>query len=759
MKKLFYLVLAVVLACSCHQALDATKSEFSVEEQSLASRQLIERVVGRKASRSFEVRINPQQEDGKDWFAYSSEGNKILLEGNNGVSIASALREYLEDYCFWHRSWCGSSENLPEPLPLPTGTIKKTSPYKYRYYLNYCTFNYTMSWWDFERWQKEIDFMAMNGINMPLAVTGQNSVWKRVYKSLGFTDEELESFFSGPAYFNWFWMGNLDGWGGPLSQNLMDKHEELQKRILYAERSLGMSPVLPAFTGHVPPTFPQKFPDVKVKTTTWVNFDPVCILQPDEPMFNEIGKKFLEEQSALYGTNHLYTADTFNENLPPQNDSLYLSGMSSQVYQAMKEVDPDAVWVMQGWLFHHKRAFWGLPQIEALLSGVPDEGMIILDLWSERFPVWNRTNSYYGKPWIWCMLHNFGQNITLSGNVSSVANDPALLLKNPQALNMLGIGLTMEGIEQNPAIYALMLENVWRDSPIDTDEFLKDYLSRRYGSIGKDSQALEAWQIIFRSAYENTVNNGGQESILTGRPCFALNPGGTTNTNIHYDNADLLKAWDLLISCAREFEAPCSDGFCYDLVDVSRQMLANYASVVQQAAFEAYQSGNLALFKERSADFLSLMDDMESILSTRKEFLLGRWLSDARRFGDSSQEKDLCERNARNLLTLWGNKDCRIRDYACRQWSGMMSGFYRPRWERFFDSVQSAMESGIEFDQKAFDESSKDWEWDWVNSHESYATEPTGDSVRECLQVYEKYRPLMSAAYNITEKGLDKEMI
>ena len=125
-------------------------------------------------------------------------------------------------------------------------------------------------------------------------------------------------------------------------------------------------------------------------------------------MFNTIGEMFLKEQSALYGTNHLYTADTFNENLPPQNDSLYLSGMSSQVFQAMRNVDPEAVWVMQGWLFHHKRAFWGLPQIEALLSGVPDDGMIILDLWSERYPVWNRTESYFGKTWIWCMLHNFG---------------------------------------------------------------------------------------------------------------------------------------------------------------------------------------------------------------------------------------------------------------------------------------------------------------------------------------------------------------
>lgn len=725
-------------------------------DQTYAAKALIERVVGKRTAASFAVRIVPEQEDGKDWHSYYAEGQKIVLEGNNGVSVASALKQYLEEYCDWQRTWCGSSENLPDPLPLPEGKVKKVSPYKYRYYLNYCTFNYTMSWWDFERWQQEIDFMAMNGINMPLAVTGQNSVWKKVYKSLGFTDEELESFFSGPAYFNWFWMGNLDGWGGPLSDDLMKKHEELQKQILYAERSLGMHPVLPAFTGHVPPSFSEKFPQAKVKTTSWVNFAPVTILQPDEPMFNTIGKLFLEEQTALYGTDHLYTADTFNENLPPQNDADYLRGMSAQVYQAMKEVDPKAVWVMQGWLFHHKKAFWGLPQIEALLSGVPDEGMIILDLWSERSPVWNRTNSYFGKPWIWCMLHNFGQNITLSGNVSTVASEPARLLQDPEASNMVGIGLTMEGIEQNPAVYALMLENVWRDTPIDTDEFLKSYLGRRYGSLGPDDAALKAWQIIFRSAYENTVNNGGQESIITGRPNFAKNPGGTTNTNIHYDSADLIKAWDLLVDCARDVD---SDGFRYDLVDVSRQVLANYASILQQSVAEAYKAGDVALFKKCSKAFLNLIDDMEKILATREEFLLGRWIGDARRFGDSPEDKDLCEKNARNLLTLWGNRDCRIRDYACRQWSGMMSGFYRPRWERFFDSVQAALEGGYEFDQKAFDEASKDWEWSWVNSHETYPEKPSGDSVKECLKVYRKYRSAMEQSYNITVEGEDKEMI
>ncbi|MCM1178043.1 MAG: alpha-N-acetylglucosaminidase, partial [Bacteroides sp.] len=453
-------ILLLLVSCS-----SPVRTEFTERERNKAVKDLVSRVTSGRQD-AFRLKITDVQQDGKDWFSVYSEDGRIVLEGNNGVSVASALNHYLKEYCGWHYTWCGKDTALPATLPLPDGKVTKVSPYKYRYYLNYCTFNYTMSWWDSGRWQQEIDFMALNGINMPLAVTGQNSVWQRVYRKLGFTDKELESFFSGPAYFNWFWMGNLDGWGGPLPQGFMDKHEELQKNILFAERSLGMTPILPAFTGHVPPAFGEKFPDAKIRKTSWVNFPEVSILDPGEDLFTEIGRLFIEEQTKLYGTNHYYTADTFNENTPPTNDSTFLNDISNKVYNSMSEVDPEAVWVMQGWLFYHGRKFWGDNEIRALLGGVPDDRMLILDLWSERFPVWSRTEAYYGKPWIWCMLHNFGQNITLSGNVTSVANDPAGALHDPGAGKMLGIGLTMEGIGQNPAMYALMLENVWRDTPV-----------------------------------------------------------------------------------------------------------------------------------------------------------------------------------------------------------------------------------------------------------------------------------------------------
>ena len=712
----------------------ATQTDFSLREQIRGTEALVERITGHHHG-DFKVVITGTQKEGKDYFALYADNGKIVLEGNNGVSAASALNHYLKEYCNWHYSWCGNSTTLPEQLPLPGDRTEKVSPYKYRYYLNYCTFNYTMSWWDFDRWQREIDFMAMNGINMPLAVTGQNSVWQKVYRRLGFTDQELETFFSGPAYFNWFWMGNLDGWGGPLPQRFIDKHEALQKQILYNERVLGMTPILPAFTGHVPPAFETKFPEAKIRKTSWVNFPQVSILDPSEELFTRIGRMFIEEQTALYGTNHYYTADTFNENEPPTNDSLFLSDISHKVYSSMNAADPEAVWVMQGWLFYHEAHFWGDKQIRALLDAVPNDRMIVLDLWSERYPVWNRTNAYYGKQWIWCMLHNFGQNITLSGNVRNITTAPAAALHDPNAGNFCGIGLTMEGIEQNPYIYALMLENVWRDEPVSVDEFLDGYLVQRYGA--KMADAKRAWQILSNTVFENELNNGGHESIITGRPTLLKNPKGTTTTEACYDESALTEAWDLLMRCA---DSLTSDGFRYDLVDITRQVLADHASDIQQQCATAFENKNSKEFGIASHEFLTLVEEMDRLLATRSEFLLGRWLESAKAMGDTEEEKILYEQNARNLLTLWGDKECYLHDYACRQWAGMMSGFYLPRWQRFFEELDNELSNGIPFNAKAFEERIKEWEWEWVLGKETYTVVPSGDEIDICRELYAKYR-------------------
>jgi len=707
-----------------------------------ASYAFIKRVIPQKSS-AFVVQQLTKGD--KNAFEIESKHSKIILRGSNGVSVASALYYYLTQYCHCQITWNGTNLNLPKILPVVAYKIHKTTPYNYRYYLNYCTFNYSMSWWGWDRWQKEIDWMALHGINMPLALTGQEYTWYEVYKNMGFSDADLNEFFCGPAYFSWFWMGNLDSWGGPLPLSWMQNNRDLQQRILQRERDLGMKPILQSFTGHVPPSFQKHFPKSKLKKINWGNgFADTYILDTEDPLFAEIGRKFIETQTRLYGTDHLYSADTFNENEPPTNDTTYLSALSSRVYQAMSNADPNATWVMQGWLFYSDRKFWQAPQIKALLNAVPNDHMIVLDLATEIEPVWKRTNAFYGKPWIWNMLHNFGGNIVLFGRMDGVANGPATALKDPNSKQLEGIGLTMEAIEQNPVLYELMTSNTWQGEPINIDEWLKQYQLNRYGHINKYTQ--QAWEVLHHTVYSGgTIIRDGSESIITGRPTLDSNTVWT-HTTLNYKPKDFLPAWDAMIkaipSCSN------SDGFRYDLVDVTRQALANYALPLQRKWIDAYRQKNIPDFKKYSRQYLQLISDMDALLATRKDFLLGPWLADARKQGNTIAEKDLYERNARDLITLWGDANSPLHEYSCRQWSGLLNDFYRPRWEKFFALLDEAMRQGREADLKDFDKSISQWEWQWVNSHKGYPVQANGNSISQADVIYNKYRKLIGAAYN-----------
>jgi len=574
-----------------------------------------------RASQIITAKINA--EEGNDVFEIESRNNKILIRGNNGVAIASGFYYYLNNYCHAQITWNGINMKLPAILPAVPAKIHKKANFNYRYYLNYCTFNYSMSWWDWSRWEKEIDWMALHGINMPLAITGEEYTWYLVYKEMGFTDEELQSFFCGPSYFSWFWMGNLDAWGGPLPLSWMQSHLELQKKIIARERALGMKPVLPAFTGHVPSAFKNKFPSAKLKTTNWTNgFSDTYVLDANDSLFAVIGKKFLQKQTALLGTDHLYSADTFNENEPPSDNPEYLSALSAKVYEGMKQADTAAVWVMQGWLFYSDRKFWREPQTKALLQAVPDNKMIILDLAAEIEPVWKRTEAFYGKPWIWNMLNNFGGNTNIFGRMETVATEPLNAFKSADKKKMYGIGLTMEAIEQNPVIYELMMNNVWNNDTITLSKWLPQYIRNRYGKYNDTLAA--AWQVLKQTAYTVTpekYKRDGAESIIQARPTFD-SLTRWANTRLNYNNSDLAIAWDKFIQ--QSINCKSSDGFEFDLVDITRQVLANYATVVQQEFTTAYQQNNWNTFNAAANKFIELIDDLDKLLATRKDFY---WVS------------------------------------------------------------------------------------------------------------------------------------
>lgn len=134
------------LKCLLLAVISALLTACTKDPQIQAAYDLIERVTPGYSDQFKLELIEPVE--GMDAYEISSDGDKVVLKGNNPVAIATAFNQYLKYTCNVHISWLGNRLDLPEKLPLPTETIKNTINGKYRVYMNYCTVSYSAAWWD-----------------------------------------------------------------------------------------------------------------------------------------------------------------------------------------------------------------------------------------------------------------------------------------------------------------------------------------------------------------------------------------------------------------------------------------------------------------------------------------------------------------------------------------------------------------------------------------------------------------------------------
>lgn len=690
-----------------------------------ATQGLLERLLPGQSA-GFRLEVIAAEGD-HDVFEIETRDGQVVLRGNNGVALASGLNWYLKYYCQCHHSFTGGSQlELPQPLPEVKPKVRRLSTAQHRYFLNYCCFGYSLPWFDWSQWERLIDWMALNGINLPLSVTGQEAVWQAVGRHFGVAPKDLEDFLAGPPYLPFGWMGCLDGHGGPLPQSWIDAHLALSRRIVERQRALGMRPVLQGFTGHLPPAIARQHPTARVQKIKWIEWE-TLLLDPLDPLFGRVASAFLEEQTRLLGTDHFYAADTFIEMIPPSGEPAYLSAIGRSIYEGLAKTDPQAVWVLQGWPFYHARQFWTQPRIEAVLAPVPDEQILLLDLYCEKTPVWNLTRAFCGKPWVWCNIQSFGNRVWLGGALDRINRDLFAARQDPQAGRLRGLGFVNEGLDFNPVVYELLLELAWRDGPVDLPAWLRDFARRSYG--GRHEAAEQAWDLLHRTVYQAAFDNPVAYTTVP-----SLNsPRGTP-----YDTDLLAKAGQLLLSAADDLGK--SDAFRFDLVNVTRQVLGNHSAEFQHRIIEAFEQKDRDQLRRAMDALREFLVDLDALLATRPEFLLGAWIGDARRWGMTEAERDRLEWNARRVLTLWGDTPA-LRDYASRQWSGMLTGFYLKRWELFAAHLDQALAARTPFDREAFLDAMFAFETGWAQATDRYPREPRGDSIQLARRLSAKYGP------------------
>ena len=689
-------------------------------------------------SKKFELIYSPSSVDS---FTISTSSSKIQITGNSQTSLAVGYNHYLTKFLNSSISWTGDNiNNFPTVLPEISTPITKKRAFKYTYYLNVCTFSYSMVWWDWSRWERELDFMAMRGINMALAFTGQEYVYLETMKQLNISEAEiLQEFFVGPAFLAWQRMGNIRGWGGPLRKDWIEEQFKLQLMILKRMKELGIKAILPAFSGFVPKSLKDKFPEANItQAERWYgfpdNYTKVFMIEPTDPLFNLIAKRFTDNLQKFFGvTDHLYNGDQFNEVDPSTHNPEYLKSAGKAMIDGLTASDPEAVWVLQGWLFAYSPFWKNITDIEAYLSGVDKEKIIILDLYSDVKPVYNKTNSYFGKPYIWNELHDFGGNMGLYGKLPVLMNEPFAALNTVNS-SMIGVGITMEGIFQNMIVYDLLLDVAWMDKPRDLLEWTYEYLNSRYGHIDENSK--EAWRLLIQSVYScNDQRRDVTTSIIEKRPNLEF------ENNIYYNKCAVVQAGEKLIKFAQKSMDKYTEGLKFDVVDVIRQSLSDlFSSLYEKQLLNSVKNKDINLFLETSIKMIEIIDDLDVLLGTCKEFLLGKWLEDAEKWGGSNESDIKHYRlNAKNQLTMWGPAS-NINDYASKQWNGLMKKYYLVRWNVFFEMIHKSLMDEKKFDQNEYDIIVGKFEVEWnYELNDKYLLKTDGDSIEIATILYEKY--------------------
>ena len=653
--------------------------------------ELLERI-DKGASAKFKTELVKSD---KDFFELDQRGTKVVVRGNTWVNIASGINWYLKYHAGIHLSWNQMQAKLPAVLPAVKQKERHETDLTLRYDFNYCTFSYSMAFWDWKRWEQEIDWMALHGVNLPLAIVGEECVWRNMLLKLGYTEEEIGQFIAGPAFLAWWEMNNLEGWGGPLPLSWYSRQEKLQKQILARMRQLGMHPVLPGYSGMVPHDAKARLGLNVADAGLWNGFQRPANLLPTDPRFAEIAKLYFDELTRLYGKADYYSMDPFHES----NDdaSIDYAKAGEAMMQAMKRVNPKAVWVIQGWTENPR------PQ---MVDGMKAGDLLVLDLFSECRPmfgipsIWKRPEGYKQHHWLFCLLENFGANVGLHGRMDQLLDnfygtDSSLFTLHSSLRK--GIGFTMEGSENNPVMFELMSELPWRPEKFKKEDWVRQYVKARYGV--EDPLIERAWLLLARTIYNCPAGNnqqGPHESIFCGRPTLNnFQASSWSKMKNYYDPYSTLEAAMMMNSVAEKYRG--NNNFEYDLVDITRQALADQARLQYQRTIADYKAFASKEFESDYRRFLLMLLMQDKLLGTRSEFRLGHWTQAAIDCGSTPEEKKLYEWNARVQITTWGNRYCAdtggLRDYAHKEWQGLLKDFYYPRWEAYFNALSDQMKA------------------------------------------------------------------
>ena len=620
---------------------------------------------------------------GTDSYSYEVKDGRLTVEGTSTIALTKGFHDYLLDSGYGISSWTSDRMDLPEQLPEIAGR-SETSPFEHHLMYNVCTYGYTFPFWGWKEWEHEIDWLALHGFDMPLAPVAGEAILARVWSKLGLSREEIDEYFTGPAHFPWMRMGNMTKVDGGMSQEWHDSQIALQHKINDRMLALGMTPVYQGFAGFVPKAMKQHFPSCDIITTKWSGHESY-MLSPVDSLFSVIGTEFIREWEKEFGKGEYYLCDSFNElDIPfgeqgSQERFDKLHQYSETIYRSIAAANPDAVWVMQGWMFGYQRDIWDPESIRALLSGAPDDKMMVIDLavdynkfvWRNS-NTWDYTDGFFGKQWLWSTVPNFGGRTMLKGYPDFYLNGHLEALESANRANLTAYGTSPEGVEQNEVIYELISAGGWSSHHTDADEFLAKYTRARYGDAPQE--LLDFWAELRQSMYGNFTNK--DFFLWQQRPIYH-NTGATALNGHFFKGVEAFLSASGNFSGNREYE---TDAVQYAAIYLG----AKAEQFLKQTNF-ALASCDMETARVCSERTIQALLDMDRLLESHPILRMQRWLDMAAACATNPAESETFKKEAKRLVSSWSGPS--LYDYSARMWSGLIRDYYVPRLRGYFDAA------------------------------------------------------------------------
>jgi len=622
----------------------------------------------------------------------------LVLLGGSPRGTLYAVYDYLERFCHVGFFWDG--EQIPRLDEIPTEGIDVTEKprFKEREYLQPCVYGYTTAWWDWPEWKREIEWTVKKKLSIILAPISDELVLKRVMKRFGV--KVPNKTLSGPPYNIWQKYGIE-----PINPLRWQEFQAgLVKQIYDYARKLGIRTINPGFSGNVPLEFSKAYPESRFMGVKWGGFPAQNYIDPTDPLFERFGGAYIKEYNEAFGTDHLYFVSAYAEQRPgtTREEQLKIKkAFAKAVVKTISSADPEGVWCLDSWAFIDKE-YWPKEDVKAFLDLVPVNRLLILELWCDCYPLYKYAPAnifgipaprdegldyFFGKRWTFGVLHSFGGNTNMHGDVADLIRRVKDAASDPKANLCVGFSMMMEIIHHNYLYYDLVTKLAWNPNGIELDGFLQDYAMRRYGEKSAPKM-VECLKELVSSVYST---NDIISPLYWLRLGVTLQPwlGTAFNETITKRKTYIPHLQAALDIALGETEAQRDNPmYVHDVVDISRQFLGDLFNAHVMRLYAAFKKGDTEAFEEEASKLAEIMDSVEMLLSSHDDYCLQPIIDKARTLPGAPKDVD---RRIRDFVTSWAGQ---IIDYARKDAYELVRFYYRRRVDAFVQYLRGKLAEG-----------------------------------------------------------------